>query len=59
MGEMAEGNLEVEVKGAERGDEVGAMARSVEVFRENGIRVREMTEEERQNEDFRRAERAE
>ena len=59
MSELAEGNLTVEVKGADRRDEIGAMARSVEVFRQNGIRVHEMTEEERQNEQFRRAERVE
>jgi methyl-accepting chemotaxis protein len=58
MGEMAQGDLTVEVKGAERRDEIGAMARAVEVFRQNGIRVHEMTEEERQNEQFRRAERS-
>jgi methyl-accepting chemotaxis protein len=59
MVELAEGNLAADVTGAERRDEIGAMARAVEVFRENASRMREMTEEERQNEEFRRAERVE
>ena len=32
---LAEGDLEVEIEGADRGDELGDMARAVEVFREN------------------------
>jgi len=37
MGEIAGGDYAREVEGADRGDEVGAMARAVRVFRENGI----------------------
>lgn len=59
MGELADGNLEVEIREAGRGDELGAMARSVEVFRENAMRVRQLTEEERMNAEFRTAERIE
>src|SRR5690606_28354386 len=33
-------------EGARRSDEIGAMARAVEVFRENALRVHEMTEAE-------------
>jgi len=45
--ELANRNFEVEVGGTKRGDELGALARAVEVFRENGIRVNSMTEEEK------------
>ena len=46
MRALADGNLDVEVAGASGGDELGEMARAVEVFRENGIRVAQMSEEE-------------
>ncbi|MEO6394391.1 MAG: methyl-accepting chemotaxis protein [Devosia sp.] len=57
MEALAEGDLAVDVRGAERGDEVGAMARAVEIFRENGIRVNQMTEAERAGSEQRRVER--
>jgi methyl-accepting chemotaxis protein len=37
---LAQGSVEVEVKGAERKDEVGAMARSVQVFKDNALALR-------------------
>lgn len=43
---IAGGDYEVEVPYTARANEVGAMARSVEVFRENGQRVSQMTEAE-------------
>ncbi|HEV7275792.1 MAG TPA: methyl-accepting chemotaxis protein [Devosiaceae bacterium] len=43
---LAEGQLEVEVAGAARQDELGDMARAVEVFRANSLRVRQMTDAE-------------
>ena len=46
MREIADGELGSEIGGLERRDELGEMARTVEVFRENAIRVRDMTEEE-------------
>jgi methyl-accepting chemotaxis protein len=46
MDALAGGHLDVAVEGAARGDEIGAMARSVEVFRASAIRVSEMTEAE-------------
>ena len=46
MEALAKGDLEVEVRGADRTDELGAMARAVEVFRENGQKVAQMTEAE-------------
>jgi methyl-accepting chemotaxis protein len=47
MESLAEGQLETEVVGANRSDELGAMAKAVEVFKQNALRVTEMTEEER------------
>jgi methyl-accepting chemotaxis protein len=41
---LAEGELEIDIKGGQRGDELGDMARAVEVFRENSLKVRQMTE---------------
>ena len=46
MQELADGNLDVEVDEAGRRDELGAMAKAVEVFRENGRKVAQMTEAE-------------
>ena len=46
MGELAEGHLEAEVPYLGRGDEIGAMAEAVQVFRENAIKVAAMAEEE-------------
>jgi methyl-accepting chemotaxis protein len=46
MEAIAEGNFETEVPYIARGNEVGAMARAVEVFRQNGLRVSQMTEAE-------------
>jgi methyl-accepting chemotaxis protein len=46
MQALAQGDLATEVRGSDRTDELGAMARAVEVFRENGLKVAEMTEAE-------------
>ena len=46
MGTIAEGRFETDVPYVERGNEVGAMARAVEVFRESGLKVAQMTEAE-------------
>jgi methyl-accepting chemotaxis protein len=37
---LAGGSVEVDVKGADRKDEVGAMARSVQVFKDNAVALR-------------------
>jgi methyl-accepting chemotaxis protein len=58
MGSLAEGDLAVEVAGQERGDELGDMARAVEVFRGNGLQMREMTEAELLSSNQRREDRA-
>src|SRR5207247_2115995 len=47
MNRIAGGELELAVPGSARKDEIGAMAQAVEVFRENGLKVRAMSEEER------------
>jgi methyl-accepting chemotaxis protein len=59
MEALAQGDYTVEVEGAERQDEVGAMARAVQVFRENGMRVEQMTAGEREASEKRRVDRAE
>jgi methyl-accepting chemotaxis protein len=41
---MSEGKYDVEVKGQDRGDEMGTLSRAIEVFRQNGLKVAEMTE---------------
>jgi methyl-accepting chemotaxis protein len=46
MESLANGDLSVDVEGGQREDEIGAMARNVEVFRENALKVNEMTEAE-------------
>ncbi|SHF88610.1 methyl-accepting chemotaxis protein [Devosia limi] len=46
MQSIAAGDFETEVPYTGRGNEVGAMARAVEVFRDNGQKVAEMTEAE-------------
>jgi len=46
MNELAKGNLEVKVRDTERTDEMGTMARTVEVFRENANKVKNMSEAE-------------
>lgn len=46
MGALAEGNLDIEVEGAGRSDEIGDMARAVQVFKENALKVNQMTEGE-------------
>ena len=57
MKSVAEGDYAAEVPFTGRGNEVGEMARAVEVFRENGLKMSDMTEEERAASLRRRAER--
>jgi len=40
MGVLANGDLEVEIEGQTRGDEIGAMARAVQVFKDNAIALK-------------------
>jgi methyl-accepting chemotaxis protein len=46
MGKLARGELDLEVPYAGGKDEIGDMARAVEVFRENGTKVAELTRSE-------------
>ena len=46
MERLAEGRLDDEVPAAERGDEIGQMARTVRVFKENAQRVQELSREQ-------------
>lgn len=46
MRTLADGDLNVAVPFTERQDELGEMARAVEVFKQNGIKVREMNAQE-------------
>jgi methyl-accepting chemotaxis protein len=46
MEAIAEGDFNADVPFTDSGNEVGRMARSVEVFRQNGLRVSQMTEAE-------------
>ena len=57
MTRFAADDLTDDVPGAKRGDELGAMARTVEVFKTNGLEVRRMREEQRELEAFTAAQR--
>jgi methyl-accepting chemotaxis protein len=46
MGDLAQGNLHVEIPYTERHDEIGAMAAAVQVSKENGIKVAAMSRDE-------------
>jgi methyl-accepting chemotaxis protein len=47
MGSLAEGNLNMTVPGLDRTDEIGEMAAAVQVFKDNGIEVKRLEEEQR------------
>ncbi len=47
MKDLAAGDLETEVSGRKRTDEIGAMAVAVQVFKENAIRVRDLEAEQK------------
>jgi methyl-accepting chemotaxis protein len=59
METVANGDFDAEVPGTARSDELGAMARAVEVFRENGRKVSQLTEAEAAQALRNQAERAE
>ncbi|WP_417805030.1 methyl-accepting chemotaxis protein [Thalassospira lucentensis] len=48
MAALAEGNLDVDVPGSHRKDEIGEMASSVEIFKENAKRVAQLDHEREQ-----------
>ena len=45
MSQLAEGDLAVEIEGAERADQIGNMARAVTVFKNNALRMAEVEAE--------------
>lgn len=48
MSDLAKGNLEVDIHGNDRRDEIGDIARAVEVFRENAIEQRRLQANEKE-----------
>ncbi len=54
---VADGDYDASVAYLDRGNELGDMARAVEVFRQNGLKMSQMTEEERAASQRRRIER--
>ncbi|PCI05642.1 MAG: hypothetical protein COB78_03335 [Hyphomicrobiales bacterium] len=51
MGALANNDFDVKISYTKRGDEIGSMARTVEVFRENGTKVQGMNEDKKTNEE--------
>ena len=47
MNELAKGNLETVIQHTDREDEIGTMAKALQVFRENLVKVRALEEQER------------
>ena len=45
MSQLADGDLSVEIEGAERRDQIGDMARAVSIFKDNAIRIAEVEAE--------------
>ena len=58
MQALSSGDLGAEVRGTNRRDELGAMAQTVEVFKQNAIKMGELTDGERAASDQRRVDRA-
>jgi len=48
MTKLARGDLSIEIEGADRADEVGGLARSLQVFKENAVTARRLEAEQRQ-----------
>src|SRR4051812_49762021 len=46
MQALAEGKLDGEIPGLGRGDEIGAMAATVKIFKDNAVRIRGLEEAE-------------
>ncbi|UZF92483.1 methyl-accepting chemotaxis protein [Bosea sp. NBC_00550] len=57
MADLAAGNYAVEIDGQVRRDELGAMARTVQVFKENGLAVQRLEAETAESRDASEAER--
>ncbi len=50
MEDLARGNFDVEIPGRERGDEIGTMAASVQIFKENGLEAKRLKDSQEENE---------
>ncbi len=50
MGRLAQNDLAVSIPYADRTDEIGAMAKAVQVFKDNAIRVRDLEAEQKETE---------
>ena len=50
MQTLADGNLEAEIPAQERSDEIGEMAATVQVFKDNAIEVKRLEAEQKENE---------
>jgi methyl-accepting chemotaxis protein len=48
MTKLAHGDLGIHIEGADRADEVGGLARSLQVFKENAVTARRLEDEQRQ-----------
>ena len=48
MTKLANGDLDIQIEGADRADEVGGLARSLQVFKENAITARRLEAEQRE-----------
>jgi len=57
MKDLAEGKLEGDIPGVGRGDEVGAMASTVQIFKDNALRIRDLEKTEADAKDRAAAER--
>jgi methyl-accepting chemotaxis protein len=47
MTKLASGALDIDIEGADRADEIGGLARSLQVFKENAVTARRLEEEQR------------
>lgn len=47
---LAEGDKSFEIKGAERGDEIGSLAKALQIFRKNALEVEKLQEEQKEAE---------
>lgn len=56
---LADGNLEVDIPNADRNDEVGDMAKSVQIFKDNAIERRKLEADQREAEERERGRREE
>lgn len=56
MGELAKSNFDVSIPGTDRTDEIGGMAASVQVFKENGLETERLQDEQMKSEERNEAE---